>query len=118
MTTCEIKVKVTDMQIVKELIHCLSDNINDLPPQVISKLKELNDSGDTHEQQVQIEQLTERNNPAVAAIQYAIDDPFCKEFLQLWNEGDFDAIRKEWDDVPDEVFDGADPFFNNANQTK
>lgn len=51
-----------------------------------------------------------RNNPAVAAIQYALNDDDCKTFLRLWNEGEFDALREEWDDVPDEVFDGADPL--------
>lgn len=52
-----------------------------------------------------------QNNPAVAAIQYALansgEDPMT--FLRLWNQGDFDVIRDEWDDVPDSVFEGADP---------
>lgn len=47
------------------------------------------------------------NNAAVAAIEFALqtDDP--RSFLQFWNEGDFDCCR-EWPNVPDEVFIGAD----------
>lgn len=51
-------------------------------------------------------------NAAVAAIKYALetnDEPVV--FLECWQEGDFDALRNEWDDVPDEVFIGADPTF-------
>lgn len=51
-------------------------------------------------------------NPAAAAIKYAIehqcDSPI--EFLRAWYHGDFDAIRKEWEGVPEEVFIGADPL--------
>ncbi len=51
------------------------------------------------------------NNAAVAAIAFALrtEDPMT--FLRLWNEGEFDIIRREWDDVPDEVFIGADPLW-------
>lgn len=52
------------------------------------------------------------NNPALAAIQYVLetnDEPVA--FLECWNEGDFDALREEWDNVPDEVFIGADTQF-------
>lgn len=49
---------------------------------------------------------------AVAAIQYALDhqDECPMEFLRSWFHGDFDVIRKEWPDVPDAVFKGADPL--------
>lgn len=57
-----------------------------------------------------LDEYDARNNPAVAAIQYALNDDDCKTFLRLWNEGEFDALREEWDNVPDEVFDGADPL--------
>jgi hypothetical protein len=49
---------------------------------------------------------------AVAAIGYVLDHP-CEspmEFLRCWNEGNFEALRKEWPDVPVEVFIGADPL--------
>jgi hypothetical protein len=53
-----------------------------------------------------------RKDAAVAAIQYALkhqmEDPI--EFLYRWNEGDFESIRNEWKDVPEEVFIGADPL--------
>ena len=32
-------------------------------------------------------------------------------FLRMWNEGEFEAIRRAWPDCPDEVFIGADPLF-------
>lgn len=57
-------------------------------------------------------------NPALAAIEYALDaekhDYDASNqvaFLNCWNEGEFDIIRDEWDDVPDEVFIGADSLF-------
>lgn len=53
-------------------------------------------------------------NAAVAAIAYALnrrtEDPM--QFLRLWNEGEFDVLRSEWPDAPDEVYLGADPLFN------
>lgn len=54
------------------------------------------------------------NNAAVAAIAYAIDK--CEsedgmEFLGYWNEGEFDVLRRNWEDIPDAVFIGADPLF-------
>lgn len=53
----------------------------------------------------------DNNYASVAAIQYALETDEGLEFLRLWNEGDFDAIRDEWEDVPDDVFIGADPLF-------
>lgn len=53
---------------------------------------------------------------AVAAIAYALDHP-CEspmEFLRCWNEGNFDALREEWSDVPDEVIIGAAPIYLNS----
>jgi hypothetical protein len=52
------------------------------------------------------------NNAAVAAIEYALATGTEEriEFLRCWNEGDFDAIRNEWPDAPEEVFIGADPL--------
>lgn len=55
------------------------------------------------------------NSPAVAAVKYALDHQCDSpiEFLHCWYHGDFDTIRKEWENVPDEVFIGADPLFPN-----
>lgn len=53
-------------------------------------------------------------NPASAAIAYALQAEEPLEFLRLWNEGSFDDIRREWPDVPDDVFIGADPLFQPA----
>ncbi|WP_432780698.1 hypothetical protein QZH44_30035 (plasmid) [Pseudomonas corrugata] len=47
---------------------------------------------------------------AVAAIQFALEDNDGMQFLRLWNEGDFDVIRLEWPEAPEEVFIGADPL--------
>ena len=50
------------------------------------------------------------NNPAVAAIEYALNDDDPEAFLRCWVEGNFDALRNEWENVPEEVFIGADPL--------
>jgi hypothetical protein len=46
-----------------------------------------------------------------------IDYMLCKgynqeplEFLRCWNEGDFDALREEWPDAPEEIY-LADPLY-------
>lgn len=51
-------------------------------------------------------------NPAVAAIKYAIEHPCDSpvEFLRAWFYGDFDAIRREWAGVPEDVYVGSDPL--------
>lgn len=51
-------------------------------------------------------------NAAVEAIQYATDLATDEGlvFLRCWNEGDFDACRKEWPDAPPECYIGADPM--------
>ena len=53
-----------------------------------------------------------KNNPAVAAIQYALDmsDEDGMIFLRMWDEGNFDEIREDFPDAPEEVFIGADPL--------
>ncbi|MBX9762845.1 MAG: hypothetical protein K2Y24_07435 [Pseudomonadaceae bacterium] len=53
-------------------------------------------------------------DPASAAIAYALQAEEPLEFLRLWNEGSFDDIRREWPDVPDDVFIGADPLFQHS----
>lgn len=57
-------------------------------------------------------------NPAAAAIAYALDggnhdydSETMLNFLENWNEGEFDVLRDNWDNIPDEVFIGADPQF-------
>ena len=53
-------------------------------------------------------------NAAVAAIQYALGE--CDgtgdsmDFLRYWNEGEFDILRRNWENIPDAVFIGADPL--------
>lgn len=59
--------------------------------------------------------ITEVNaDAAVAAIQFTLNDDDGMQFLRLWNEGDFDAIRREWPDAPKDVFIGADPLYRSA----
>lgn len=55
-----------------------------------------------------------RTNPAVAAIEYAINgDSFeAMTFLRLWFQGDFDVLRKEWPDAPAAIYQGADPLLS------
>lgn len=52
---------------------------------------------------------------AVAAIQYALsvgcdDSRDAQDFLRYWDQGEFDVIRRNWADVPEAVFIGADPL--------
>jgi len=47
---------------------------------------------------------------AVAAIQFALEDEDGLDFLSYWNEGEFDVIRRHWENVPEAVFIGADPL--------
>lgn len=58
------------------------------------------------------------DNPAVAAIQYVLDNPYEEplEFLRAWMYGDFDVLRNEWPDVPDSVFIGADSTFKQPGE--
>lgn len=56
--------------------------------------------------------MSVNNNPAVAAIKYALSNDCLgseREFLNCWFHGDFGAIRREWENVPEDVFIGADP---------
>lgn len=50
-------------------------------------------------------------DPAAAAIGYALQTEEPLEFLRLWNEGNFEAIRREWPGAPDDIYIGADPLF-------
>lgn len=56
---------------------------------------------------------SEDNNAALEAIKFVIDNPDKSpfEFLKCWYDGDFETIRSEWKNVPDEVFIGVDPIF-------
>ncbi|KVV07357.1 hypothetical protein WK77_16340 [Burkholderia ubonensis] len=47
---------------------------------------------------------------AVAAIQYALNADEGMEWLACWNEGRFDACRREWPDAPEQCYIGADSF--------
>lgn len=53
---------------------------------------------------------TENQNAAVAAILFALETDKGLQFLRCWNEGNFDAIRREWPEAPENVFIGADPL--------
>tara|TARA_B100000929_G_scaffold282661_1_gene262869 strand:+ start:844 stop:1059 length:216 start_codon:yes stop_codon:yes gene_type:complete len=54
--------------------------------------------------------LEQRCDSAVAAIQFALETDEGLVFLRCWQQGDFDAIRDEWPEAPEEIFIGADPL--------
>lgn len=54
--------------------------------------------------------MPKENNPAVAAINFALETDEGLTFLRCWREGMFDTIRKEWPEAPEAVFIGADPL--------
>lgn len=59
----------------------------------------------------------EDHSASTAAIQFALELEDLEDipaFLSMWNEGEFETIRRAWPDCPDEVFIGADPLFKPA----
>lgn len=52
--------------------------------------------------------MTATQTMVAAVIQFTLKAEDGLMFLRLWNEGEFDAIRKEWPDCPDECFAGAE----------
>lgn len=51
----------------------------------------------------------ELNECWTAVVQFALVADDGQAFLRCWNEGDFDAIRREWPEAPEEVY-FADPL--------
>lgn len=48
-----------------------------------------------------------------AVIGYMLGKGYCEEpleFLRCWNEGNFEALREEWPDAPEEIY-LADPLY-------
>lgn len=62
------------------------------------------------------------SNPASAVIAYIMDENNVEDnddamaFLNYWNEGEFDILRRNWKNIPDEVFIGAEVGFVPGNQ--
>ena len=52
------------------------------------------------------------SDAATAAIEFALETECGLDFLRCWNEGDFESIKKEWPDAPDEVYIGSDTLYN------
>ncbi len=51
-----------------------------------------------------------------AVIEYMLGKGYMEsplEFLRCWNEGDFDALREEWPDAPEEIY-LADPLYKGS----
>lgn len=49
-------------------------------------------------------------NPALDAIQFALETDDGLQFLRRWNQGDFDVTRREWPEAPESIYIGADQF--------
>lgn len=45
---------------------------------------------------------------ALAAIEFALQTDDGLTFLRLWNEGEFDTLRREWPEAPEAIYIGAD----------
>lgn len=48
-----------------------------------------------------------------AVIRYILGKGYCEEpleFLRCWNEGNFEVLREEWPDAPEEIY-LADPLY-------
>lgn len=63
-------------------------------------------------------ELMECNDPAGAAIQFALNNPTedIMAFLHCWNEGNFEALRREWPEAPEDVYIGADVLYKAPQQ--
>ncbi|NVZ62033.1 hypothetical protein HX867_08060 [Pseudomonas gingeri] len=61
---------------------------------------------------------TSPNDSSPAAIQFALETDDGLTFLRLWNEGEFDTLRREWPEAPDEVYDGADPLYRKPDPAR
>lgn len=63
-----------------------------------------------------LEEAIVENNPSLAVIQYILSENVdsrddAMTFLRYWYEGEFDTLRRNWENIPDAVFIGADPQF-------
>lgn len=97
----------------------------DVLDELLARLNELTVHGrpiaslDTRLQKLCVEgrKLVDEGGPdaATAAIRFALEDAGdtyeAIDFLRAWNDGDFPEIRRDWPEVPDDVFIGADPLF-------
>lgn len=66
-----------------------------------------------NEQMEIIQELQKSEECFNAVISYMLGKGYTEEpleFLRCWNEGDFDALRKEWPDAPKEIY-YTDPFY-------
>lgn len=50
------------------------------------------------------------SNAPFAAMEFSLKEPKGKEFLRLWLDGNFDRIREEWPNAPEDVYLGVDYF--------
>ena len=82
------------------------------PEQQIQNMRNrTSDKQKTQDEPLSGENITIKNDPAVAAINFAPRTGDGLIFLRLWHSGEFDAIRRGWPDAPESVFIGADPLF-------
>ncbi|CAG9169911.1 helix-turn-helix domain-containing protein [Cupriavidus pinatubonensis] len=51
------------------------------------------------------------SSAAVAAIQFALTADEGMEYLRCWNQGEFDACRREWPEASSDCYIGADPLY-------
>jgi len=87
--------------------------------QALDYLEQHNGPGRKHEALKMLEEAEDQScDAAVAAIAFTLDmqteSPM--EFLRCWNQGDFDVIREEWPEAPEEVFIGADLLYKPAER--
>lgn len=108
--SCQDVINAVDREMaLREEVGRLTKQIEEGLPRLMQQCHDLREEVERLK-----EELEENNSDAaVAAIKYALehwtDEPVT--FLKCWMDGDFSSIREEWDEVPDEVFIGADPLF-------
>lgn len=86
----------------------------DAPENVLSQVQAAT-NGESIPEESLLPFFREGHDASTAAIQFTLALEAEREdglaFLEMWNAGDFEAIRETWPTCPDEVFIGADPLF-------
>lgn len=89
-----------------------SDAGNSLPPDgMIESAKKATVKEYKGEPAVAPEPQQDSHEASTAAIMFALDMDTTEEgmdFLRIWNEGEFDMLREEYPEAPEEVYIGAD----------
>lgn len=55
---------------------------------------------------------------SLAVIQFVLETDQGMDFLQLWNDREFDECRKWWPEAPDKCYIGIDPLYAKSDASQ